>query len=153
MIICDLNCLSLVLFSLRREKQLYTQNMFIAIQQASGRSAVRSNCLFLLDDTVSVQHDFLYKQKIQKSCVASKNVFALHKPFDSRFHPFGMWLQVPRGFGYGIQGEKGSKYLFSKNLVIFLKQVTQIPTLCSVFFTSGSSCLDLEGIRAAILMI
>lgn len=61
MIICDLNCLSLVLFSLRREKQLYTQNMFIAIQQASGRSAVRSNCLFLLDDTVSVQHDFLYK--------------------------------------------------------------------------------------------
>lgn len=153
MIICDLNCLSLVLFCLQREKQLYTQNMCIAIQQASGRSAVRSNCLFLVDDTVSVQHDFLYKQKIQKSCVASKNVFALHKPFDSRFHPFGMWLRVPRGFGYGIQGEKGSKYLFSKNLVIFLKQVTQIPTLCSVFFTSGSSCLDLEGIKAATLMI
>lgn len=84
---------------------------FMAIQWASGRSAVRSNCLFLLDDTVSVQQDF---RKIfivlilyVLSCASTETInipdFALFQKMSLHFVSFLIQDSTHMECGYGFQ--------------------------------------------------
>lgn len=126
------------------EKESQPQNMFIVIQQASGRSDIRNNYLFLLDHTVCIGWLFGKAEDLDKPAFSVLLVlymlpcawmeilkiphlaFSLQKRFCTSLR---LLIQDfhPHGFSYRIM-ESESKYLLSKNLGIFLKYAAEIPT-------------------------